>query len=771
MFRPKRLTPINVFGIVLSIVFLCPISNGYEQTHEIEAIRIATYNIEHFSRMFDQEKLPKSNRNRTEYFRDEEDLYEVARTIKLKEFDPDILCVQECCDQEMLELFNRKWLENKYEFVKVFPGNTENMYLGILAKKGIVPMATKDQYYLERDPASNSKTLFSRGPVFVKFQTPKGNRFWVGTTHIKSKYRNSKRATQRRIKQITRIRAICEELLADGETDKLVILGDFNDDLGLDEYEKELGQDAISIMNKGKGKEKLVSLNNRINGAIDKISTYHCEIEPPKYRSILDYIFASPTMASYEKNTRIIDNPIAAVASNHYPVVATFEFPASCKNMIHVTNDSPNQIPKNIILMISDGCGYNHIDAASLYQYGKTGTQLYEKFPVKCAMATYMAGGSYDPNIAWADFNYVAADYTDSAAAATAMSTGHKTYKKAVGVDLSEKPLKHIIALCEELGKATGLVTTVQISHATPAGFVAHNKHRHNYEQIANEILKRSPIDVIVGCGHPLYDENGVERKNVSEDNYKYVGGRVTFEALFAGNIGADADSDRINDPWAVIQTREQFQQLAYGETPKRLLGIAQVWETLQQNRSGDANAAPYVVPMIESVPTLQEMTNASLNVLDNDEDGFFLMVEGGAVDWASHANQSGRVIEEEIDFNKAVEAVVGWINKNSSWDETLLIVTGDHECGYLTGPDSGNKKIGPVWNNIINHGKGNQPGMEWHSDDHTNALIPFYAKGKGSGLFRTVMTKKDPVRGYYIDNTDVAKLIFEMLRRNNSLN
>ena len=89
-------------------------------------------------------------------------------------------------------------------------------------------------------------------------------------------------------------------------------------------------------------------------------------------------------------------------------------------------------------------------------------------------------------------------------------------------------------------------------------------------------------------------------------------------------------------------------------------------------------------------MPTLTEMSLAALNVLDNDPDGLYLMIEGGAVDWAAHANQSGRMIEEAIEFERAVEAVLDWVQTNSNWGETLLIVTGDHETGYLTGPDSG---------------------------------------------------------------------------------
>ena len=181
-------------------------------------------------------------------------------------------------------------------------------------------------------------------------------------------------------------------------------------------------------------------------------------------------------------------------------------------------------------------------------------------------------------------------------------------------------------------------------------------------------------------------------------------------------------------------------------------------------------NAAPYAVPLIESMPTLEEMTAAALNILDEDKDGFFLMVEGGAVDWAGHDMEAGRIIEEQIDFNKAVEAVVNWVEKHSTWDETLVIVTADHETGYITGPGSGvfepgeEIKTGDVWKLLVNNGKGKMPGMEWHSSGHTNSLVPLYAMGVCSGEFDLYADEYDLVRGKYLDNTEIAKLIFSIL-------
>jgi len=417
--------------------------------------------------------------------------------------------------------------------------------------------------------------------------------------------------------------------------------------------------------------------------------------------------------------------------------------------------------PKNAILMISDGCGYNHIDAASLYQYAKTGTQPYERFPIVCAVSTYMFGGSYEPNSAWADFDYVKGGCTDSAAAATAMSTGAKTYRGAIGVDLDHCPLTHIIERCEQLGMATGVVTTVPFSHATPAGFVAHNISRKNFEQIAQEMIYQSSCEVIMGCGHPLYDADG--QLTVTPNTFKYVGGETCWNELAAGVAAGDADGDGIDEPWTLIQTLQQFQNLGSGATPKRVLGVTQVYQTLQQRRSGETNSKAYDVPLIKTVPTLKEMTQAALNVLDNEPDGFFLMIEGGAIDWASHNNQSGRVIEEQIDFNLAVEAVLEWVKKNSNWGESLLIITADHETGYLTGPGSGGFVDGAVWNPLNGNGACKMPDMQWNSEKHTNSLVPFYAKGRCARLFKKAAVNTDPVRGPYIDNTDIARILHKL--------
>ena len=419
-----------------------------------------------------------------------------------------------------------------------------------------------------------------------------------------------------------------------------------------------------------------------------------------------------------------------------------------------------------IIILISDGCGYNHVDAACFYQHGKIGSQIYQQFPVQLGMSTYPITGSYDPCQAWKSFDYVLQNPTDSSAAATTVSTGQKTYIGAIGIGAEKRRLRHVMERAEELGMMTGVVTSVLFSHATPAGFVTHNEVRSNYAQIAQEMLGNSAVDVVMGCGHPCYDNSGNEISDPCAREYRFVGGEEFWQEILAGTVASDADGDGEDDAWTLLQSLSEFESLVQTESPaSRILGIPMAATALQYGRGGDNKAEPFAVPLNKNVPSLATMVRGALNVLDESNKGFVLMVEGGSIDGAAHGQLSGRVIEEEIDFNRAVEAVVEWVEANNAWNQTLVIVTGDHETGYLTGPESGEQENGPCWNAIVNNGTGNQPGMEWHTGGHTNSLIPFYAKGLRAEEYLNLIDGTDTIRGDYIDNSDLASVVFDLLQ------
>ena len=149
-------------------------------------------------------------------------------------------------------------------------------------------------------------------------------------------------------------------------------------------------------------------------------------------------------------------------------------------------------------------------------------------------------------------------------------------------------------------------------------------------------------------------------------------------------------------------------------------------------------------------------MSRAALNVLGANPKGFYLMIEGGAVDYANHQNQAGRMIQEQEDYVRAVEAVVRWVETKSNWQETLVVLTADHETGLLWGPKSDKLAFNPVADN----GPGRMPGLKYHSKGHSNSLVPLYVRGDGQEGFAATVVGKDPVRGAYVDNAGVGKLL-----------
>ena len=395
--------------------------------------------------------------------------------------------------------------------------------------------------------------------------------------------------------------------------------------------------------------------------------------------------------------------------------------------------------PKNVILMISDGAGFNAFDAASYYQHGQLGQQVYDGFPVKIGCTTYMLKSNgepqgYDPVQMWNDFNYVRINPTDSAAAATAINSGVKSYVGAINVNFNLKRLRTSSEILEDVGKSTGAVTSVQFSHATPACVSAHNVWRDNYDQIANEMIYESGLDVIMGCGQGTV-------------NNLYVGGNDTWADI--------TDADGANR-FVYIADKNDFAMIAdsnYAEyLPDKVLGICHAGRTLSDNPA--------------DVPTLATMSVGALNVLSKNENGFYIMIEGGAVDWENHNRNISGMIREQIGFNDAVEAVVGWIENNGGWDENLLMVTSDHECGMIWGPGD----IFNGWNHVVNNGEGNIPDVQYGSNYHTNALVPFCAKGAGSEIFAELVRGNDSnagafwnFSGDFIDDTDIFNAVYSL--------
>ncbi len=418
--------------------------------------------------------------------------------------------------------------------------------------------------------------------------------------------------------------------------------------------------------------------------------------------------------------------------------------------------------PKNVILMVGDGMGFAQVESAGLYHHGKPDGQPYWQFQPLAATTYSESGKGYDPEAAAKDFDYVRKDPTDSAAAATTLSTGVKTLNKRIGQDADGKPLRHLYQDAEAMGKSTGVLSTVYLSHATPAAFTTFAKSRNDVEALAYDMITNSSLDLLIGAGHPWFDDDSKQVGGLGDNPYKTdgsydrIGGEALWRSIQEGKAGGDADGDGKADPWRLIDELAGFEALAKGDGDAgRVLGVLPVASTLQANRDGDKKAGPYEVAATPNLPGMALLVEGALNTLSKDPEGFFLMAEGGAIDWAGHSNAFGRLIEEQHDFDLAVEAVVAWVEKNSSWEDTLLIITADHETGYLCGPDSD-----PEVNPLEGHGKGATPGFQWNTGSHTNQVVPVFAKGQGAEKLLDAVKGTDARRGPYIDNADIPKTI-----------
>ncbi len=317
---------------------------------------------------------------------------------------------------------------------------------------------------------------------------------------------------------------------------------------------------------------------------------------------------------------------------------------------------APGDPPQNVIMLIGDGMGFEQVRAAGMYLNGIEGTLSFEMLPYQADMTTYSANSSV----------------TDSAAAATAMATGVKVNNGVVSVAIpgDGSELETLLEYMRDKGKSIGLVTTTYMTHATPASFGAHDSSRNNTSAIATDYLNQTLPNVLFGGGG-----NGLDFSNAQSVGYTVVTDASEMLALNTALVNMASG------------------QFGIGHMPFELDGL------------GD-------------LPHLSEMTEIALDILDNDPDGFFLMVEGGRIDHAGHSNDIQRNVHETIEFSYAVQKVIDWAAGRM---DTLILVTADHETGGLTV--------------IANNGAGHYPTVSWSTGSHTGVTVPLYAWGVNAEL------------------------------------
>lgn len=450
------------------------------------------------------------------------------------------------------------------------------------------------------------------------------------------------------------------------------------------------------------------------------------------------------------------------------PVVVTI-----ASTLITCAGETEPQRARSVIVLIADGGGYNTFLATSHYTGGESDKVFASDAWVRVSSATYPLrrqskpvlgpdGLKQDPTVvyesakAWdttpiaiqnddqkrpahfAGYAWHRATFPDSANTATAIATGVRTYNKGVNVDGNGTPVQSLAEAFKKAGKSVGVVTTVELSDATPAASAGtHHISRDSRTDIARQILNGSVVDVIIGGGNPDFENSGNVRY---EPEYSWIS-ESDWELLKDGKHPGG---------WSLIQSLSEFRTAASTSAPAtRLAGVFHSFNGHQFYRSGwEQNLdAPYATPRRTDVPTLSEMTNAALRVIEKNDKGFYLMVEGGAVDRAMHANNTGRMIEECIEFTQAVELISAYLDSGTcghTWENTLVVVTADHDH-LLMGSDSSSIPFQPP----VDHGKGKLPGTKFHSGSHSNNLVPLLARGAGAAGFADLATKTDE----YVDS------------------
>ena len=287
--------------------------------------------------------------------------------------------------------------------------------------------------------------------------------------------------------------------------------------------------------------------------------------------------------------------------------------------------------PKYVFYFIGDGMGPSHVLGTELYmgelkgEIGRPEKLCFTQFANSAFVTTFSKSNGV----------------TDSAASGTALATGHKTKNGYLGVTMENEPVYSVAHAAKEAGYAVGVSSTVSVSHATPGAFYAHQPGRSRYAEIAEDMLKAD------------YDY--------------YAGGDLLCAADKREEIYAAAKEQG----YTIARGYEDYKQ--NGKNAKKLM--------LYQKEV--ATDLPYAIDREEGDLTLAQITEAGIEYLSKkSKKGFFFMVEGGKIDYASHADDGATMLNEVIDFDNAIKVAYEFYKKRPN--ETLIVVTADHETGGL---------------------------------------------------------------------------------------
>ncbi len=374
-------------------------------------------------------------------------------------------------------------------------------------------------------------------------------------------------------------------------------------------------------------------------------------------------------------------------------------------------------VARNVIFINGDGMG---APARHLIQLATIGAQkrlIMDELPYAGLNVTD-PGDPKDP-------------VTDSAAAATAWATGHKTPNGTISVDAKGRALPTVLEAAKRAGKATGLVTTAQVTDASPAAFAAHVVNRGAQDEIARQYLTASRPQVILGGGEDWWLPAG------SPGAYEDKPAKDPEEASKGTKGDLIASAKRRGYTYV-----SDAQGLRAAPSDRKLLGLFANEEMFEQNPEGEGDLYAPVV-------SLATMTRKALRILGRDKQGFFLFLEEEGIDEMGHENNAHLLVKAGAALDRAVGVAVAYQRRHP---DTLIVVTGDHETGGLAietagGTDESGDGLSKEDELQIGGGSPLKVAVDWTTGQHTGAPTPLTAGGPGAARF-TGMFENTEVHG-----------------------
>ena len=259
----------------------------------------------------------------------------------------------------------------------------------------------------------------------------------------------------------------------------------------------------------------------------------------------------------------------------------------------------------------------------------------------------------------------------DSACSATQLATGVASGSEMIGLDENGNKVQTILEKAKAQGKATGLVSDTRITHATPAAFAAHQSHRSFENEIAVELIESGNVDVLLSGGARHFLPSDIKSDTSAQQLMKDLG---ATNALYKSSKRKDQRN-------LIMEAKNQYgYNIAFNQQQLSQVNGGKILGLFANSAMENGIAYSACKKAVDcSQPSLRDMTLSALEILSNNEQGFFLMIEGGQIDWAGHVNDAGWMLHELLKFDEAVNAVYEWVKDRN---DTLLVVTADHETG-----------------------------------------------------------------------------------------